>query len=134
MKKIILACSILLIVFTTVCSVNKSKTSTPQQQQGTLKARFEISALCANYTFSVIEGNIDTALVVESWVNPQTNKVYKNAFGISNPCSLPKNLKQGDEFYFEIDKTASENCAVCMAYYPTPQKHLSIKVLNITKK
>lgn len=99
-----------------------------------LKARFEVAGLCSNYTFSVIEGNIDTSLVINSWTHPQTNKTYNKAFGISNPCDLPQNLKQGDVFYFEIDKNEPKQCAVCMAYYPTPEKKLNIKVLEVIKE
>ncbi|MBO9619292.1 MAG: hypothetical protein J7539_09685 [Niabella sp.] len=95
------------------------------------KARFEVAGLCSNYTFSVIEGAIDPALVVASWTNPQTKKTYKKAFAISNPCSFPSTLKQGDTFYFEIvPEDKSQNCAVCMAYYPTPEKRLTIKVIQ----
>lgn len=103
-------------------------------QQHKLKARFEIAGLCSNYTFSLIEGNLDTSLVVGSWTNPSTDKTYKNAFSVSNPCSLPSNLKEGDEFYFEIVPERQSNCAVCMAYYPTPPKKLNIKVLEVVKK
>ncbi|MFT4093462.1 MAG: hypothetical protein QM640_07465 [Niabella sp.] len=99
-----------------------------------LKARFEVKALCSNYTFSIIEGAIDTSMVEASWTNPQTNKTYKNAFGIKNPCDLPANLKEGDEFYFEIDNKQSKPCVACMAYYPTPAKKLNIKVLSVVKK
>ena len=101
------------------------------QVQGRYKARFEINAICANYTFSVIEGNIDVSYVETSWTNPQTNKAYTNAFGIANPCELPDNLKEGDEFYFGIiNPEDAKSCIVCAAYYPSPQKKLNIKILN----
>lgn len=93
------------------------------------KARFEIKAICSNYTFKLLEGNLDTSKIVANWKDETTGKEYTNVFGISNPCSLPKNLNAGDEFYFVLD-TARQNCAVCMAYYPTPPRKLSIKVLD----
>ncbi|HMR82978.1 MAG TPA: hypothetical protein PKE30_07600 [Niabella sp.] len=126
MKKLILLFTIIIATVTISCH-NKA---TPAGTSDKLKARFEIAGLCSNYTFSVIEGNIDTALIEESWTNPQTDKTYKNAFGISNPCDLPKDLKEGDEFYFEIDKKPSEQCVACMAYYPTPVKKLALKVIK----
>lgn len=98
-------------------------------QQPRYKARFEVAGLCSNYTFSVIEGNIDPALIVPEYEDPQTKKKYTNAFGITNPCDLPQGLKQGDEFYFTIDKNNGRQCTVCMAYYPTPAKKLAIKVI-----
>lgn len=95
------------------------------------KARFEVKAICSNYTFSVIEGDIPKDRVVPSWTNPQTGKTYINAFGVSNPCVIPQNLKEGDTFYFVIDSSGDKgDCMVCMAYYPTPEKKLSIKILK----
>lgn len=41
------------------------------------KARFEINGACANYTFSVIEGDIDPSLVEASWTFPGTEKPTK---------------------------------------------------------
>ena len=94
---------------------------------GAYKGRLEIAALCMNYTISVIEGNIDTSLVVGSWTDENTGIKYKNVFRLDNPCDFPKSLKQGDEFYFDIDSSAGKQCAVCMAYYPTPPKALAIR-------
>ncbi len=83
-----------------------------------------------NYTLSVIEGNIDTSLVNGSWTDESTGKSYKQAFGLANPCDFPETIKEGDEFYFVIDTAKGKNCAVCMAYYPTPSRKLSIKVVE----
>jgi hypothetical protein len=121
------------ILFSIVSSCS-NKTAPASNSSGRMKARFEVSALCSNYTFSLIEGNKDTSLVEASWTNPQTNKTYTNAFGIKNPCDLPEGLKAGDEFYFELDNDRPNRCMVCMAYYPTPAKKLNIKVLEVVKK
>lgn len=95
------------------------------------KARFEVAGICSNYTFSVIEGNIDTSQVVAEWKDPQTGELYKNAFAVANPCLLPQGLKKGDTFYFVIDEDPPKNeCAVCLAYYPTPEKRLNIKIVQ----
>ncbi|ANH84016.1 hypothetical protein A8C56_16905 [Niabella ginsenosidivorans] len=121
-------------VFVLVAGISVITACTPRASRsvpGRYKARFEVAALCSNNTFSVIEGNIDTSLVEASWTNPQTGKIYKNAFAISNPCSFPATLKEGATFYFEIvPKDTSQHCAVCMAYYPTPHKRLNIKVIQ----
>ena len=71
---------------------------------------------------------MDTSMVVPQWRDETTGKTYKNAFGLANPCDFPASIKEGDEFYFTIDTVKARNCAVCMAYYPTPQKKLIIKV------
>src|SRR5688572_15908204 len=82
------------------------------------KARLEIKGICMNYTISVIEGNVDSSLVISKWTDPNTGKVYNNAFRLGSPCQFPANLKEGDEFYFTIDNAMDNNCAVCKAYYP----------------
>jgi hypothetical protein len=94
------------------------------------KGRLEIKGICMNYTMSVIEGTIDPNLVESSWLDPNTGKTYKNAFRLEHPCSFPASIKEGDEFYFEIDPAPEKDCAVCRAYYPTPTKPLSIKITS----
>lgn len=94
------------------------------------KGRLEIKAICMNYTVKLLEGNIDTSKIVSTWTDETTNKSYSNVFALENPCNFPASLKQGDEFYFVLDSAIQEPCAVCMAYYPTPGKKLSIKIIQ----
>lgn len=94
------------------------------------KGRLEIAAICMNYTVSVIEGDIDGNLIVDSWTDETTNKSYNKVFKLGNPCDFPSTIKQGDEFYFVIDTAKGKDCAVCMAYYPVPTKALKIKVVE----
>jgi hypothetical protein len=94
------------------------------------KGKLEVKALCMNYTLTVVEGNIDPSLVVENWTDENTKKSYKNAFGLADPCTFPSTIKEGDEFYFSIDTLKKGDCAVCMAYYPTPEKKLLIKIVD----
>lgn len=95
------------------------------------KGRLEVKGICMNYTISVLEGDIDTSLVEANWTDETTGKMYKNVFKLGSPCTFPANIENGDEFYFELDPSAGKDCAVCMAYYPTPSKSIAIKV---TKK
>ena len=97
------------------------------------KAKFEIKGMCHNYTFSIIEGN-RTDLVESKWTDPETKKTYTNAFGMTNPCELPENLKEGDEFYGEITAGSMGTCGTCAAFYPTPDKKISFRVLKIVEK
>lgn len=120
-------------LFVALSSCN-NKTAPVSNAGGKMKARFEVSGICSNYTFSLIEGSKDTSLVEASWTNPQTDSTYTNAFGVKNPCDLPEGLKVGDEFYFELDNDRPNRCMICMAYYPTPAKKLNIKVLEVVKK
>ena len=118
------------ILFTLTASADKcgSKNKTGQATS-VYKGKLETKALCMNYTLRVTEGNIDTSLVNTSWTDENTGKTYQNAFGLANPCDFPASIQQGDEFYFTIDTAKSKDCAVCMAYYPTPSKKLLIKVV-----
>ncbi|MCW3074795.1 MAG: hypothetical protein JWP69_1864 [Flaviaesturariibacter sp.] len=93
------------------------------------KGRLEIKALCMNYTIKVLDSGIDRSLIVDQWKDESTGKTYTNVFALGSRCTFPANLKEGDEFYFTINNTPNQDCAVCMAYYPVPEKKLSIKVL-----
>jgi hypothetical protein len=106
------------------CGSKKTETS------GKYKARLETKALCMNYTLRLLEGDIDTSLITASWIDESTGKSYHNVFGLGSPCTFPPNIEQGDDFYFMIDTTQKQQCAVCLAYYPTPPRKLSIKVLD----
>ena len=96
----------------------------------TYKAKLETKALCMNYTLRLLEGDIDTSLITASWTDESTGKSYTNVFGLGSPCTFPSNIEQGDDFYFQIDTAQKQECAVCMAYYPTPPRKLSIKVID----
>lgn len=123
MKQFILLSSIfLLCVSAQNCGKKKDKV---------YKGKLQVKALCMNYTLSVVEGDIDKNLVEASWTDESTSKSYTNAFGLADPCSFPNTIKEGDEFYFTIPDTATRGqCAVCMAYYPTPSKKLFIKIVE----
>jgi hypothetical protein len=110
------------------CSAEKCNTTKQDKQDGTYKGRLEIQGICMNYTISLLEGNLDTSFVSPTWKDDHSGKTYTNVFGLANPCDFPKDLKAGDEFTFSIDTAKSKECMVCMAYYPTPPKKLSIKI------
>lgn len=94
------------------------------------KGRLEIKALCMNYTVKLTAGNIDTSKIVASWTDESTKKNYSNVFALQNPCNFPASINQGDEFYFVLDTAVVASCAVCLAYYPTPEKKLAIKIIE----
>jgi len=97
---------------------------------GCYKGKLEVKGGCMNYTIRIVDGKIDTSLVVANWTNESTGKAYKNVFALGSRCTFPDNINEGDEFFFEIDNTTVQNCAVCMMYYPVPAKKLSIKVIQ----
>ena len=123
MKQLILLFTLaMLLLSNSDCTKNKSTVR--------YKGKLEITGICMNYTIRVTEGNIDPALIVDNWTDETTSKSYDKVFRLGNPCDFPATVKQGDEFYFTIDTAKGKDCAVCMAYYPTPPKALSIKVVT----
>ena len=125
MKFLLLLPAIFLLTVSADKCSNKKKT-----ESGIYKAKLETKALCMNYTLRLLEGNIDTSLITASWIDESTGKSYTNVFALGSPCTFPPNIKQGEDFYFQIDSSEKQDCAVCMAYYPTPPRKLSIKVVE----
>ena len=125
MKLLLLMSSAFLLTASADKCSNKKTADT-----ATYKGKLDVNGICMNYTISVVEGNVDTSMVAGNWTDESTGKSYKNVFGLGSPCTFPASIQQGDEFYFTIDTTQKKDCAVCMAYYPTPSKKLMIKVLE----
>lgn len=121
MKYLVLVALSIILLSNSDCSTKKT---------ARLKGKLEIAGICSNYTIKVIEGKIDTSLVVANWTDETTGKTYNNVFKLGSPCTFPATIKQGDEFYFTIDTSPQKDCMVCMAYYPTPEKAIAIKVEN----
>ncbi|HMR93705.1 MAG TPA: hypothetical protein PKC69_15390 [Chitinophagaceae bacterium] len=126
---ILLAAIVTISLSASRCGTGKSK-STAAPEEGLYKGKLEIKALCMNYTIRIMDGSTDTSLVAASWTDESSGKSYENVFGLGSPCTFPDSIAQGDEFYFKIDTSTVQNCAVCMAYYPTPPKRLSIKIID----
>lgn len=125
MKLLLLLSSIFLLTISADKCNSKKKT-----EPGVYKAKLETKALCMNYTLRLLEGNLDTSTITTSWTDESTGKSHTNVFGLANPCNFPATIEQGDDFYFKIDSSGKQDCAVCMAFYPTPPKKLFIKVVE----
>jgi len=97
---------------------------------GCFKGRLEVQGICMNYTIKLLKGDLDPSLIESSWTDESTGKTYQDVFRLENICEFPSGIKQGDEFYFQIETNPSEGCSTCFAYYPTPSKRLAIRVLN----
>jgi len=95
----------------------------------TLKGRLVVSELCGHYIIELISGQIDSSKLAVDWHDEKRNATYKQSFSVINVCSFEKaGLKEGDVFSFKVDGNATpETCAVCMAYYPTPQRSVAVK-------
>jgi hypothetical protein len=117
--------SLMTTLFLSNSDCSKKKTSLVKY-----KGKLEIAGICMNYTIRLLEGNMNASDIVANWTDESTKKTYSNVFKLGNPCDFPVSIKQGDEFYFTIDTATEKVCTVCMAYYPTPPKALSIKVVQ----
>ena len=120
----LLSCISALTISADQCGKKKS------QSGSAFKAKLETKGICMNYTLRLLEGEIDTSMINASWTDESTGKSYNNVFGLGSPCSFPKNIEQGDDFYFLIDTSQKQQCVVCLAYYPSPPRKLSIKVVD----
>jgi hypothetical protein len=117
------------LVISILATLVLSNTDCNKKEGDVYKGRLEIKAICSNYTISVLEGDIDTSKIVANWTDEHTGKSYTNVFKLGQPCLFPDSIDAGEEFYFVID-TTEENCQVCMAYYPVPNKTIPIRVVN----
>lgn len=117
--------SIFLVVILSTWSCNTMK----HASSSCFKGRLEIKGACMNYTIKLLQGDLDTTLIAKSWINESTGRSYSNVFALGSRCSFPGDIREGQEFYFVLDTSTVQNCAVCMMYYPVPSKQLSIKVL-----
>jgi hypothetical protein len=127
MKFLFLVASFILLTAKEDCKTKKGNSNV--NPTGCYMGRLEVKGGCMNYTISIISPNVDTALVAGNWTDETTGKTYKNVFALKSRCTFPDNINAGDEFYFMIDSTSVQNCAVCLMYYPVPSKKLSIKVV-----
>ena len=120
----------LFLILSSVILLASEKSCKNKKYDNCFKGRLEIKANCMNYTISIVEGNMDTALYVKNWTDENTGKQYKDVFALDSKCNFPDSIKEGDEFYFTIDSSANRDCSVCMMYYPVPGKAVAIKVVD----
>jgi hypothetical protein len=91
---------------------------------------------CASFVAQILSS--EHKKLGEDWVpfNVRMKEPYKNVVNIINQCQLPvEKLKEGDEFTAVLldDKTARNDCVVCMmADYP-PTKTIMVKFLKNNK-
>jgi hypothetical protein len=99
---------------------------------GVLKGKLVIKELCAHYVVQVTSGKLDTSIVTNGWKDDKRNKIYDNVFTVANRCGFgDAQLNEGDEFEFRIDKNPPpEDCIVCMAFYPTPEKRNAVRIIK----
>ena len=121
MKFLFLVASLILLQQKKIAK--RKKETTNNNIAGCYKGRLEVKGGCMNYTISITSPNFDTSLAMANWTDENTGKTYKNVFALNSRCTFPGNINAGDEFYFMIDSTSVQNCAVCLMYYPVRLKN-----------
>jgi hypothetical protein len=114
------------LLFLLSCSKNNSDS----ELESSYKGKLVVKGICMNYVIQVLDSNFDSSLIELNWTNEFSGISFTNVFALGSVCDFPENIEEGDEFNFIIDNFKNNNCAVCLAYSPTPNKYLSITVLD----
>ena len=114
------------LLFLLSCSKNNSDT----ELESSYKGKLVVKGICMNYVIQVLDSDFDSSLIELNWINEFSDISYTNVFALGSVCDFPEDIEEGDEFNFIIDNFKNNNCAVCLAYSPTPNKYLSITVLD----
>ncbi len=86
--------------------------------------------ICMNYVIQVNDPNFPQDLIEEKWTDDSSDKEYINVFALKSICDFPEDIEKDDSFNFVIDINKENNCAVCYAHTPVPNKYISITVIN----
>lgn len=87
--------------------------------------------ICLNYVIQVNDTDFPQELIEKSWTDEFSNIEYKNVFALGSVCDFSEEIKEGSSFEFIIDNKKDNNCTVCSAFTPVPNKYISITVTNI---
>tara|TARA_B110000014_G_scaffold144163_1_gene100115 strand:- start:334 stop:705 length:372 start_codon:yes stop_codon:yes gene_type:complete len=84
--------------------------------------------ICMNYVIQVNDSDFPQDLIEDKWTDESSNKKYNNVFALKSICDFPENIQENNSFIFMIDSEKENNCAVCYAYTPVPNKSINITV------
>ena len=86
-----------------------------------------------NYVIQVNDSCFPQDLIEDKWTDESSNRKYNNVFALKSICDFPENIEENDSFNFVIDNEKENNCAVCEAYTPVPNKSISIYFNRLKK-
>jgi len=118
---------LVLIVFITLWSCSKKELRACEAE--VFKGKLVRKGICMNYVIQIVDGALDPSLYEAEWIHPTDRQTYTNVFALESVCTFPNTIEEGDAFFFTL-KNETENCAVCLAYSPTPDKKIAIKVCD----
>ena len=84
--------------------------------------------ICMNYVIEVLDSEFNKNLIEIIWVDEFSNKEYQNVFTLASVCDFPNDIMKGEIFNFSVLENYNELCVGCLAYTPTPEKSLSIRL------
>ena len=117
-------------LFALLLLLSCSKNNSDSELESSYKGKLVVKGICMNYVIQVLDSDFDSSLIELNWINEFSDISYTNVFALGSVCDFPEDIEEGDEFNFIIDNFKNNNCAVCLAYSPTPNKYLSITVLD----
>ena len=97
-------------------------------QDKTFKGTLVKQGICLNYVIQVNDSDFPQELIEKSWTDEFSNIEYKNVFALESVCDFSEDITEGSSFEFIIDNKKENNCTVCLAYTPVPNKYISITV------
>ena len=97
----------------------------------TFKGKLVKKGICMNYVIEVKDSDFPQEILEKKWTDGSSEKKYEKVFRLHSICDFPDNIKENDSFDFIIDNEKKDQmCAICYAYTPTPEKSVSITVLD----
>ena len=96
----------------------------------TFSGKLVKKGICMNYVIQVNDLDFPQDLIEDKWTDESSNKKYNNVFTLKSVCDFPETIEKNDSFNFVIDNDKENNCAVCLAYTPVPNKSISITVID----
>ena len=84
--------------------------------------------ICMNYVIEVLDSDFNKNLIEIIWADEFSDKEYQNVFTLASVCDFPNDIMEGEIFNFSVLENYNEQCAVCLAYTPTPEKSLNIRL------
>ena len=125
MNKIIPVLLINLVMFFFSCETEKKKT---EGLETCFTGKLVKKGICMNYVIEVMDENFDKNLIEINWLDDSSNQEFQNVFTLASVCDFPNDIMEGDIFNFSVLENYNQQCAVCLAYTPTPEKSINIRL------
>ena len=125
MNKIIPVFLINLVMFFFSCETEKKTT---ESLETCFTGKLVKKGICMNYVIEVMDENFDKNLIEINWLDDSSNQEFQNVFTLASVCDFPNDIMEGDIFNFSVLENYNQQCAVCLAYTPTPEKSINIRL------